>query len=92
MPLPDKPTVEWYARSLAPAIGITEVKGIAERLKSALIHISHVQQGNMTQDRSPFERSRLMEQEQQNQLSAMRASMADTAMRRSAEGRFMPDQ
>lgn len=90
MPLPDKPTVEWYAKSLAPAIGITEVEGIAERLKSALMHISQVQQGNMTQDQSAFEKSRLMEQVRKNQLSAVRASMADTVMRRSAESRFIP--
>lgn len=90
MPLPDKPTVEWYAKSLAPAIGITEVEGIAERLKSALMHISQVQQGNMTQDQSAFERSKLMEQVRKNQLSAVRASMADIVMRRSAESRFIP--
>lgn len=89
MPLPDKSTVEWYARSLAPAIGITEVGGIAQRMKVALMQNSQVQQGGMTQDQFAFERSILMEQEQQNQISAMRVNMANTAIRHSAESRFM---
>lgn len=89
MPLPDKSTVEWYARSLAPAIGITEVGGIAQRMKVALMQDSGVQLGGITQDQFAFERSILMEQEQQNQISAMRVNMANTAILYSAESRFM---
>lgn len=89
IPLPDKLTVEWYARSLAPAIGITKVEGIANRMKAALIHNSQAQLGNVARYQFASERSKLIEQEQQNQLSAMRVSMANTTVLLSAESRFM---
>lgn len=86
MPLPDKSTVEWYARSLAPAIGIYQIEGIAQRTQAALMRNS--QSGGMSQEKYSLGKNSLMEQERQNQLYAMNAKMSHAAMRRSEESRF----
>lgn len=88
LPLPEKSTVEWYARSLAPALGIHQIDGIAQRMQAGLIQ-SQGQGGGMSEQQFSMQKNALLEQERQNQLSNMRTRMADAALRRSEESKLL---
>lgn len=80
--------MQWYARSLAPSIGI-DPEGLTERLSRRFTQLLGAQSAPaMTPERFAGERERLQQQERENQLSAIRVNMANASIRRAADSRL----
>lgn len=97
MPLPEKSTVEWYAKSLGKVLKVGDVKDMTKRMQASLLAWVEAAQRaaaapapepepqGMTEEQFIAEREKILSTEREIKLLAMATRMADDQTRRNME-------
>lgn len=102
MPLPERSTVEWYARSLAPVLGVAQLEETRTRLEASMNAciesmkaLVNSQSGPNPPSRTVFEQyaeeqNRLLEEQQMLQILRMNAQLQAQMIRDSCMLQGLP--